>query len=1756
MVLFLFTLSGYLSAQSIALTFDGDITEGAENTEVITITLSGTGLTFANPLNDPGNNIIVTNLPGGVTYTISRENDTELSLTLTANREKDYDSDITDLTVSVADAEVDGYSGSALEASTGVTFTAVNDTESLNVSFDGSITEGSENGEVITVTITGGTFANPLTTDSWTLNNLPEGVTKGTVTLTDPTTVEITLSGNRTHDYDSDITNIGLTILEAEVDDTTGADFAFTNIATFTATDDTESLSMADDGTISEGSEDGEVITVTLTGGTFADPINSSNWTFTNLPRLVSKGNVTRKSATTVEIELSGNRGDDYDTDITNLTLNVTTDEVNDTTGSDFVISSGVTFDANNDDESLSMDDDGEILEGSEDGEIITVTLTGGTFVETLTPDDWTLTNLPSNVTKGTVTRTGSTSATITLSGNRDVDYSSDITDLTLTVASSEINDTSGGSGLIVNTGVTFTHLDEPTATLTGGTPSICTGESYDLEITVSGVNGPFDVTYQKPDLTEETLYDKTGTFTIPVSEPGKYILTAVEDAIGVTGSVFGTVVLSVNPLPTPSITGNTTTCKGVIEVYHVVGTSGSTYLWEIEDDGTAIGALTNDSLVVQWAWDRNNGHINVTETTDQGCSGQSSSLEITLQDIPKTPTIFTTPADQVEFCEGTTLTLKSDKPDNTVVGWLWSDNKSGQNNTVSESGDYIVRVYNSNNCYSKPSTTYTVTENPLPLAVIDVQGENSICVNETGTFKVSVSDGTGDITVEYTGPTPGSQTTTTSFLITDSRSTAGTITYQITDVVDSKGCIGEVFGSGSASITVNSLPNVAFNPPNTEFLSSDADVVLTGGTPTVGGTGTYSGDAVWNETFHPSDASTTTPNDVTYTFTDLNGCTASVTVQFNVIEAQGDFTAEHAYDNGSGKLIYCTYTEVDTLYGIVINGKPGGYFVGPGIINFAPDSAYFNPASAGAGDWEIEYVYYVWLDEALGLWSQSSIKKTARVDYVGNMIISGLDPTYCANDDSVRIDLVGSINNEGISGFEGVEEVTGLGVTNPFPDIYYFDPKKGITGQRTVSYTYTRTFSQCVIHDEKIITVNPLPEIDFKILDSCIYTTVGTDSIQFENTSPDAASIVTWEWDFGDGKKSSEDSPWHDYNSVGTKLIVLKATNNLGCTEQVQQIQEFQEISRALFGWENECLGDTMHFMFKFGEVQGNVISWEWDFDDGTQSSDTTVSDPRHKYDLSDNYEVTLNVENDFGCRDTVTQVVPVRPTFLINAENPYSEDFETGTGGWLTDADPGSFNSWEFGKPSGTIIGDTLKGNAWATSLAGLYVANEKSYVESPCFDFSEIEKPMIRMDVWAHTENTRDGAALQTSIDDGKTWTVLGSNLDGINWYNSALLTGEPGGQRLGWTGTSQSAWKEARNMVDHLKGKKFRLRVAFGSDAVASNYEGFAFDNVWVGERTRMVVLEHFTNSTSAQSLEADPYVNDITGQNPEEVIDIQYHTSFPGSDPRNTYFPSGPSSRTLYYGVAFVPYSVMDGIYTYQGFDGETGEYNWKEANLLRNILIDPLTTIDLSSSYLVDNTVYVEAEVGLIDSTLKEKNLTLHLAIVENETAVYESVLKKMLPDAGGTSLIGLWDGNNSVIVYQSWSFTPSDFVSVDSLVLVAFVQNEDTKDVYQAAYVGFKDLLGTGIFDIPGRAGELNYLVYPNPASAEIYLKFDQVLQESIQVQVFNELGALIEINQLQKGNDLFSLDVANYKQGVYLIHVTDSESNSRGWKRFVVVH
>jgi len=183
-----------------------------------------------------------------------------------------------------------------------------------------------------------------------------------------------------------------------------------------------------------------------------------------------------------------------------------------------------------------------------------------------------------------------------------------------------------------------------------------------------------------------------------------------------------------------------------------------------------------------------------------------------------------------------------------------------------------------------------------------------------------------------------------------------------------------------------------------------------------------------------------------------------------------------------------------------------------------------------------------------------------------------------------------------------------------------------------------------------------------------------------------------------------------------------------------------------------------------------------------------------------------------------------------------PYSEDFESGDGGWTVDN--GANGTWALGAPTGAIINSAASGaNAWVTNLSGNYNSTDNSSVTSPVFDLSALAAPSISFGVWWNSEFSWDGMVLQSSIDAGATWQNVGAFGDDGNWYTDNTINGAPGGQQEGWSGRNSSSngsggWLTATHALTGLAGEaSVQFRFAFGSDGSVTD-EGVAFDNITI------------------------------------------------------------------------------------------------------------------------------------------------------------------------------------------------------------------------------------------------------------------------------------------------------------------------------------
>ncbi len=141
---------------------------------------------------------------------------------------------------------------------------------------------------------------------------------------------------------------------------------------------------------------------------------------------------------------------------------------------------------------------------------------------------------------------------------------------------------------------------------------------------------------------------------------------------------------------------------------------------------------------------------------------------------------------------------------------------------------------------------------------------------------------------------------------------------------------------------------------------------------------------------------------------------------------------------------------------------------------------------------------------------------------------------------------------------------------------------------------------------------------------------------ITFTSTSTNGP-ITGLEWHFGDGS-ISYDNPVaiHKFGDTGYFTITLIAFNN-GCADTIEK-ERYVHIKppNAKFTFENNCT-DRQSVQFK-DKSQGDLV-WNWDFGDGTQSTD---KNPKHTYAAPGSYNVVLTVANN-TCDDTARQTVKV---------------------------------------------------------------------------------------------------------------------------------------------------------------------------------------------------------------------------------------------------------------------------------------------------------------------------------------------------------------------------------------------------------------------------------------------------------------------------------------------------------------------------------
>lgn len=233
-----------------------------------------------------------------------------------------------------------------------------------------------------------------------------------------------------------------------------------------------------------------------------------------------------------------------------------------------------------------------------------------------------------------------------------------------------------------------------------------------------------------------------------------------------------------------------------------------------------------------------------------------------------------------------------------------------------------------------------------------------------------------------------------------------------------------------------------------------------------------------------------------------------------------------------------------------------------------------------------------------------------------------------------------------------------------------------------------------------------------------------------------------------------------------------------------------------------------------------------------------------------------------------------------------------------------------------------------------------------------------------------------------------------------------------------------------------------------------------------QSARTVLIEEATNASCGPCASQNPGFNALLNANLNNVVSIKYQAPFPGYDPMNEHNPVDVDTRMSYYpGITGVPTAMIDGVIpTYGNYPGFGNAYAGAPGAYTQ-AMIDHATSFTSPFDIDISYVLHPEEITVTVTATCSEAvsgPLRLHIGVIEKEInfssppgstneSDFFGVMKKMLPDGNGTSMLTSYEPGEEFTLTQSW--TLANIYDMDEIAVVAFIQDQTTKEVHQAGF-------------------------------------------------------------------------------------------------------
>lgn len=834
----------------------------------------------------------------------------------------------------------------------------------------------------------------------------------------------------------------------------------------------------------------------------------------------------------------------------------------------------------------------------------------------------------------------------------------------------------------ITGQAVTVNVNSLPTATISGATTICQNGTAPTITFTGASGTAPYNFTYtidngSGPGAPQTVVSNAAGvaTVTAPSATAGTftYALTGVSygsPAACVNPVTGQSALVTVNALPTATISGNAELClNATAPSVTFAGTGGTPpYIFSYTiNSGSGPGPVltaTGNPAVVTAPTGTAGTYIytltGVSESSTTACS-QAATGTATVKVNPQPTASFTATG---PYCKDKTVTFTPAGSVSTgsITSWVWDYGDGTGSHTLTTNAPFTVtyttigtktatlKTVSDKGCESTVATqTFTVSAGPQAGFIVP-----EVCLLDpfaqfTDTSKADAPNtittwawNFGDVNATPANPnTSSSQNPTHIYTAVGSYTVGLTVTTAAgcTDFIQHTLVISD--GNPIANYTLSNTNTCAIDTTILTNKSTIASGNITKleiywdatGSPTVF---TTDDNPVFNGTYRHGYPTITTDQNYTIRMKAYSGGVCFSTKDMPVTVHATPHVAFSAIpdvclNNGTVQLTQGTET----------GGVPGtGVYSGTGVSS----TGLFDPITAGEGTFTIKYKY----TSTFGCVDSAS--QTIKVPEAPVAVFAAGTPSCAANAVTFTqnsTSAAGAIA-QWIWNFGGADEVhtDGNPVTHTFTT----------AGTYPVTLTVVTAAGCKSTATSHNVLVNANPSLSFTIGTAPACLPAAT--ITFTNTSPSATeNTYTWYFQYPALTPASTSiaSAQYTYTAAGPYTVRLAATNvTTGCTGYTeQQVTNIHLAPVASFDFSKVsiCTDQSVNVIGTASTGgDGTIASYTWSYGDGTANV-TGATPTAHTYTVPKTYDVTLTVENSFGCKDDSVRKFTVYPYPTVDA-------------------------------------------------------------------------------------------------------------------------------------------------------------------------------------------------------------------------------------------------------------------------------------------------------------------------------------------------------------------------------------------------------------------------------------------------------------------------------------------------------------------------